>query len=122
MQAVWLAAFQYPEFYMENMEETNFGPQYPAEFYTRRPNDTALLSPLYDFTFKGIFTQETEESYLALQSFLSAVLGKKIINVKLKPNEPAKETSEQKGMSFDVSAEFDEGRNGKRLKYIKFPF
>lgn len=49
------------------MEESIFMPQYPAELYTKRPNPTALLSPLYDSTFKGIFTQETEESKLALK-------------------------------------------------------
>ena len=43
------------------MERIIFEPQYPAELYTTRPNETALLSPLYDSTFKSIFTQETEE-------------------------------------------------------------
>lgn len=90
------------------MEEV-FEPQYPAALYTKRPNDTALLSPLYDYTFKGLFTQETKESYLALQSFISAVLGRKVINVTLKSNEFPKETNEQKGMTFDVTAEFDDG-------------
>lgn len=61
---------------MDNFEETNFEPQYPAELYTKRPNNTAILSPLYDYTFKGIFTQETEESYLALKSFISAVFNR----------------------------------------------
>ena len=41
------------------MEKTIFEPMYPAELYTSRPNETALLSPIYDYTFKGIFTQET---------------------------------------------------------------
>ena len=91
----------------EVFEEEYFGPQYPAELYTKRPNDTALLSPLYDYTFKGIFTQETKESYLALQSFISAVLGRKVVNVTLKSNEPPKETDEQKSMRFDVTVEFD---------------
>ena len=58
----------------EIMEEQLFEPQYPAGLYTKRPNATALLSPLYDYTFKGIFTQETEESNLALRCFISAVL------------------------------------------------
>ena len=93
----------------EVFEEEYFGPQYPAELYTKRPNDTALLSPLYDYTFKGIFTQETKESYLALQSFISAVLGRKVVNVTLKSNEPPKETDEQKSMRFDVTVEFDDG-------------
>lgn len=53
-----------------------FEPKYPAELYTSRPNETALLSPIYDFTFKSIFSQETDESKLALKSFLSAVLNR----------------------------------------------
>ena len=77
--------------------------------YTKRPNPTALLSPLYDSTFKGIFTQETVDSKLALQSFVSAVVGRNVKNVILKPNEPAKDSPEQKGMSYDISVEFDNG-------------
>ena len=84
-------------------------PQYPAELYTKRPNETAILSPLYDWTFKQIFTQETDESNLALKSFLSAVLGRKITTVSVKNNEPLKETKKQKNMTFDVCVEFDDG-------------
>ncbi len=91
------------------MERTIFEPQYPAEFYTKRPTSTAILSPLYDYTFKSIFTQETKESYLALQSFISAVLERKVRNVQLKSNEPSTETKKQKRMTFDVSVEFDDG-------------
>lgn len=93
----------------ENDNDKEFEPQYPAQLYTARPNPTALLSPLYDSTFKGIFTQETEDSNLALQSFVSAVLGRSVKNVILKPNEPAKDSSNQKGMSYDISIEFDNG-------------
>ena len=49
---------------IENVDEKEFEPQYPAQLYTKRPNPTALLSPLYDSTFKGIFTQETERNEL----------------------------------------------------------
>ena len=90
-------------------EEKEFEPQYPAQLYTKRPNPTALLSPLYDSTFKGIFTQETEDSKLALQTFVSAVVGRNVKNVILKPNEPAKDSPELKGMSYDISVEFDNG-------------
>ena len=93
----------------ENDNDKEFEPQYPAQLYTARPNPTALLSPLYDSTFKGIFTQETEDSNLALQSFVSAVLGRSVKNVILKPNEPAKDSPNQKGMSYDISIEFDNG-------------
>ena len=97
---------------MEEIKEEDdkvFEPQYPAQLYTERPNPTALLSPLYDSTFKGIFTQETEESNLALQSFISAVLGRTVKNVILKPNELPKESSDEKGMSYDISVEFENG-------------
>ena len=93
---------------MENNEK-EFEAKYPAQLYTKRPNPTALLSPLYDSTFKGIFTQETEDSNLALQCFITAVLGRTVKNVILKPNEPAKDRPEQKGMSYDISIEFDDG-------------
>ena len=95
--------------HMDDKEEQSFKPQYPAELYTKRPNDTALLSPIYDSTFKAIFTQDTEESNLALRCFLSAVLNRKVSKVTLKPNEPVVETSEQKNMLFDISVEFDNG-------------
>ena len=94
---------------IEMEEEKEFEPQYPAQLYTKRPNPTALLSPLYDSTFKGIFTQETEDSKLALQTFVSAVVGRSVKNVILKPNEPAKDSPELKGMSYDISVEFDNG-------------
>ena len=94
---------------IENEDINEFEPQYPAQLYTARPNPTALLSPLYDSTFKGIFTQETEDSNLALQSFVSAALGRNVKNVILKPNEPPKDAPTQKGISYDISIEFDNG-------------
>ena len=36
----------------ENEDDKEFEPKYPAQLYTSRPNPTALLSPLYDSTFK----------------------------------------------------------------------
>lgn len=91
------------------MDKIIFEPMYPAELYTSRPNDTALLSPIYDYTFKGIFTQETDESNIALKSFLSAVLTRKITQVTIKSNEPLKETKKQKNMTFDICVQFDNG-------------
>ena len=93
------------------MKETEepFEPMYPAELYTKRPNKTALLSPLYDWTFKEIFTQETEESNFALRSFISAVLNREVKTVTLKNNEPPKQSRKQKSMTFDVSVQFDDG-------------
>ncbi len=91
------------------MNKIIFEPMYPAELYTSRPNDTAILSPIYDYTFKGIFTQATDESELALKSFLSAVLNRQITTVTVKSNEPAKETKKQRNMTFDVCVQFDNG-------------
>lgn len=91
------------------MEEQFFEPKYPAQDYTKRPNPTALLSPLYDWTFKAMFTQETEESNLALKSFISAVLGRTITKVILKSTQPPKESHNQRSITFDVCAEFDDG-------------
>ena len=47
-----------------NEEEKEFEPQYPAQLYTKRPNPTALLSPLYDSTFKGIPQRSIKFPYL----------------------------------------------------------
>ena len=89
--------------------QESFEPMYPAELYTKRPNKNALLSPLYDWTFKELFTQETEDSNLALKSFISAVLNREVTKVTLKNNEPPKETKKQKNMTFDVSVKFNNG-------------
>ncbi len=77
--------------------------------HTLRPSPTALLNPRNDAIFKAIFTQDTDESRLALRSFLSAMIGKQVSNVELQPNEPATEILNQLQMSFDVSVIFDDG-------------
>ena len=74
-----------------------------------RPSPTALLDPMCDPIFKGIFTQEKEESDKALNDFISTMLGRKIVNLQRKTNEPAVETLFQMRMSFDVSVSFDDG-------------
>ena len=94
---------------MEETDSEHFEAQYPAEKYTSRPNSTAILSPLYDSTFKTIFTQETEESNFALKCFISAALNRKIQTVTVKNNEPPKETTTQKSMTYDIIVEFDNG-------------
>jgi len=71
--------------------------------HTLRPSPTAILNPRNDAIFKAIFTQDTDESRLALRSFLSAMIGKQVSNVELQPNEPATEILNQLQMSFDVS-------------------
>ena len=76
---------------------------------TLRPSPTARLNPRLDSTFKAIFTQETKESGIALQSFLSCILNRKIKSVRLTSNEPPADTTSQMQMSFDVSVIFDDG-------------
>ena len=46
---------------------------------------------------------------MALQTFISAVVGRDVKKVILKPNEPHKDSPTQKGMSYDISVEFDNG-------------
>ena len=74
-----------------------------------RPSPTAILNPRLDINFKAMFTQGTKESDAALQSFISAAIGRKIKSLKLDPNEPAADTPSQMRMSFDVAVTFDDG-------------
>ncbi|MCR5046698.1 MAG: Rpn family recombination-promoting nuclease/putative transposase, partial [Treponema sp.] len=74
-----------------------------------RPSPTAILNPRLDINFKAIFTQGTEGSKIALQSFLSSVLERKVKKISLAPNEPPAETPSQMQMAFDVSATFEDG-------------
>ena len=76
---------------------------------TLRPTPTAILNPRLDVNFKALFTQGTKESDAALQSFISAAVGRKIKSLKLDPNEPAADTPSQLQMSFDVAVTFDDG-------------
>ena len=74
-----------------------------------RPSPTAILNPRLDVNFKALFTQGTKESDAALQSFISAAIGRKIKSLKLDPNEPPADTPSQMQMSFDVAVTFDDG-------------
>lgn len=76
---------------------------------TLRPSPTALLNPRIDAIFKAIFTQETEDSNMALESLISSVLGRKIDSLKITSNEPPVTTTKDKKMSFDVSVTFEGG-------------
>ena len=76
---------------------------------TLRPTPTAILNPRLDVNFKALFTQGTRGSYIALQSFLSSVLGRKIKSLALAPNEPAVETTSNMQMAFDIAVTFDDG-------------
>ncbi|MCQ2591861.1 MAG: Rpn family recombination-promoting nuclease/putative transposase [Treponema sp.] len=70
---------------------------------TLRPSPTALLNPCADPIFKSLFTQESQESKRALTYFLSALLGKKISNIILQPNELAVECIYDRQTQFDLT-------------------
>ena len=74
-----------------------------------RPSPTALLNPRLDVNFKALFTQGTKGSDLALKSFISSVIGRKVKKLKLAENEPPVDNQGQMQMSFDVSVMFDDG-------------
>ncbi len=76
---------------------------------TLRPSPTARLNPRMDPTFKAIFTQETTESYEALKSFISSVLGRQISKIQLTTNEPYVDIPSLMQMAFDVSVIFEDG-------------
>jgi len=79
-----------------------------AKISTLRPSPTALLNPRYDANFKAIFTQNTKESRIALKSFLSAAIGRKVKEVFVTENEEPKTFDLQRGVSYDINCVFDD--------------
>lgn len=73
-----------------------------------RPYPGALLNPCADPTFKAIFTSSTVESKKALTEFLSDVIGKKITDLVLQPNELSVESYDDKRPEFDISCKIDD--------------
>ena len=72
-----------------------------------RPSPTALLNPCADPTFKILFTDESKEAKQALTCFLSDIIGKKVSNVVLQPNELSGETSTDKQSEFDINCKIE---------------
>ncbi len=68
-----------------------------------RPSPDALLNPRYDAIFKALFTDNSPQARIALQSFLEAVLEAKVSDIKLQPNELAVESVTDKNSVFDIS-------------------
>ena len=79
------------------------------ETYLARMHTGALLNPRIDSTFKALFSQPTEESRDALRSFLEAATERKIRSFELKPNDAPVEFGGQRGVSYDIVCEFDDG-------------
>ncbi|WP_294430053.1 Rpn family recombination-promoting nuclease/putative transposase [uncultured Treponema sp.] len=72
-------------------------------------NEIRLLNPRLDPNFKAMFTQKTEESRMALKSFLTAVIGRKISHVTVIENEDARCYDMQRGIDFDINCIFSDG-------------
>ena len=79
------------------------------EEYVSQAGTGALLNPRVDSTFKALFTQDTEESKVAMQSFLEAATERKIRKWNLTANEPPEEFAGQRSLSYDIACEFDDG-------------
>lgn len=74
---------------------------------TYRPYPTALLNPCADPIFKILFTDSSKESNIALTCFLTDIIGKKVSNVVLQPNELSGETNTDKQSEFDINCKID---------------
>ena len=68
-----------------------------------------LLNPRLDLNFKAIFTQNTPESRCALKSFLSAAIGRKVIDVTVVGNEVAEQYEQERTIRYDINCEFSDG-------------
>ncbi|MBQ7753573.1 MAG: Rpn family recombination-promoting nuclease/putative transposase [Treponema sp.] len=77
------------------------------EMPSLRPSPTALLNPCADPIFKILFTDESKESNIALTSFLTDIIGKKVSNVVLQPNELSGEAVTDKQSEFDINCKID---------------
>ena len=75
----------------------------------RKNTTLRLLNPRLDPNFKAIFTQNTEESNLALRSFLSAMIGEEVKKVDVTKNDEAVQYEGQRGIRYDINCEFPDG-------------
>ena len=95
-----------------------------------RPSPDALLNPCADPTFKILFTDESNEARQALTCFLTDIIGKKVTDVVLQPNELSGESVTDKQSEFDINCKIEgkivniemQGLNkddhfGKRVEY-----
>ena len=70
---------------------------------TYRPSPTALLNPCADPIFKTLFTTNSKESHEALTLFLSDMVGQRVTDVVLQPNELSVESATDKQAEFDIN-------------------
>ena len=92
--------------YNVNMDISEFKNE---EEYVSQMKTGALLNPRIDSSFKALFTQPTEESRCALHSFLEAATERKITKFELQPNDAPADFIGQRGVSYDILCEFDDG-------------
>ena len=79
------------------------------EEYVSQMERGMLLNPRVDTTFKAMFTQPTQESREALHAFLEAATERKIKSFSLTANDAPEEFRGQRGVSYDIACEFDDG-------------
>lgn len=72
-----------------------------------RPSPDALLNPCADPIFKILFTDESHEAHQALTCFLTDIIGKKVTNVVLQPNELSGESVTDKQSEFDINCRIE---------------
>ena len=77
--------------------------------YAAQAGTGALLNPRVDTTFKAMLTRNTSEAKAALKSFLEAATERKIAKWELRPNDLPVSFVGQRGVSCDISCEFDDG-------------
>ena len=88
--------------------QSQSGGQSLQQNQTLRPSPDALLNPRLDPIFKSLFTQRSEDSQKALESFLSAIFEKTVTNVEIDKNEIPIESEKDKQAIFDVTCRIDE--------------
>lgn len=75
----------------------------------KKGKEFRMLNPRLDANFKAIFTQDCEDSRIALRSFLSAMIGEPVTAVTVRENEEAKQYDSQRGIRYDIKCEFEDG-------------
>ena len=68
-----------------------------------------------DSTFRAMLPQDTEESRAAMKSFLEAATERGLKDWRLTANEPPEEFAGQRGVSYDIACEFDDGKAAASL-------
>lgn len=73
------------------------------------PKDMSLLNPKVDSTFKTLFTNEGDESRVALKSLIGAIIGHKPETVEIVNNEPSKDIEDAKDIRLDLQCQMPDG-------------